>query len=175
MSTKTISTKDTAGTCGRSLCDPRLSRPHMRALDVAGRIHGIRKSLGLTQVQFSKRLGVTKVSVARYETGRIPRLKILKEIARLGGVTVTWLLDGGSPQEHQGRSQIDPREIRLTAPGHELLTFLQQKAPVITHLPAQSRRRFEERIRELVARAKRELDEYQKVLEGEPRRPEKRP
>jgi transcriptional regulator with XRE-family HTH domain len=146
----------------------------MRAFDVAGRIRRIRKSLGLTQAQFSKKLGVTKVSIARYEAGRVPRLKILREIARLGGVTVTWLLDGTSPQEYQSQVQLDPPEAGLTAPGHELLTFLRRKAPLITHLPAQSRRRFEERIRELVARAKRELDEYQKVLEGESRRPRKR-
>ena len=146
----------------------------MRALDVAGRIHGIRKGLGLTQAQFSKRLGVTKVSVARYEAGRVPRLKILKEIARLGGVTVTWLLDGASPQGHQSHLEAGPRITGLTAPGHELLTFLQQKAALMTHLPARSQRRFEERIRELVARAKRELDEYQKLLEGESRRPKKR-
>jgi transcriptional regulator with XRE-family HTH domain len=146
----------------------------MRALDVGGRIRGIRKNLGLTQAQFAKRLGVTKVSVARYEAGRVPRLNVLKEIARVGGVTVTWLLDGSSQQGHQRQLQAGPQETGLIEPGHDLLTFLQQKAPLMTHLPAQYRKRFEERIRELVARAKRELDEYQKVLEGESRRRRKR-
>src|SRR5215510_6893345 len=129
----------------------------MRALDVGGRVHGIRKHLGLTQAQFAKRLGVTKVSVARYEAGRVPRLRVLKEIARLGGVTVTWLLDGSPPEERPKQRQPDPMEIGLIEPGHDLLAFLQQKAPLVTHLPAQFRKRFEERIRELVARAKREL------------------
>ena len=146
----------------------------MRALDVGGRIHGIRKNLELTQTQFAKKLGVTKVSVARYEAGRVPRLKGLKDIAKLGGVTVTWLLDGSSPQGHQRQLQAGPLETGLIEPGHDLLTFLQQKAPLMTHLPAQYQRRFEERIRELVVRAKRELDEYQKVLEGESRRRRKR-
>jgi transcriptional regulator with XRE-family HTH domain len=146
----------------------------MRALDVGGRIHGIRKNLGLTQAQFAKRLGVTKVSVARYEAGRVPRLKLLREIARHGGVTVTWLLDGSNPQGHQRQLQPGPLQIGLIEPGHDLLAYLQQKAPLMTHLPAQFRRRFEERIRELVARAKRELDEYQKVLEGESQRRRKR-
>src|SRR5262245_51423070 len=125
----------------------------MRALDVGGRIRGIRKTLGFTQAQFAKRLGVTKVSVARYEAGRVPRLKVLKEISRLGEVTVTWLLDGSSPQGHQNQRQAGPVETGLMAPGHDLLTFLQRKAPLMSHLPAQFRRRFEERIRELVARA----------------------
>jgi transcriptional regulator with XRE-family HTH domain len=146
----------------------------MRALDVGGRIHGIRKHLGLTQAQFAKRLGVTKVSVARYEAGRVPRLKVLREIARLGGATVTWLLDGSSPQGHQRQPQPGPLETGLIEPGYDLLTFLQQKAPLMTHLPAQYRRLFEERIRELVARAKRELNEYQKVLEGASRGRRKR-
>src|SRR5438309_5629634 len=146
----------------------------MRALDVGGRIRGIRKNLGLTQAQFAKKLDVTKVSVARYEAGRIPRLKVLKEIARLGGATVTWLLDGSNPQGQQRQQQAGPLEIGVIEPGHDLLAFLQKKAPLMTNLPVQYRRRFEERIRELVARAKRELDEYQKVLEGESRRRRKR-
>ena len=146
----------------------------MRALDVGERIHGIRKHLGLTQAQFAKRLGVTKVSVARDEAGRVPRLKVLREIASLGGATVTWLLDGSSPQGHQRQPQPGPLETGLIEPGHDLLTFLQQKAPLMTRLPAPYRRRFEERIRELVARAKRELNEYQKVLEGASRGRRKR-
>ncbi len=146
----------------------------MRALDVGGRIHTVRKNLGLTQAHFAKRLGVTKVSVARYEAGRVPRLRVLREIARLGGVTVTWLLDGPSPQGHQRQLRVGHLETGLIEPGQDLLTFLQQKAPLMTHLPAQYQRRFEERIRELVVRAKRELDEYQKVLEGESRRRRKR-
>ena len=88
---------------------------------------------------------------------------------------MTWLLDGTNPQGHQSDLQTGPRITGLTAPGHELLTFLQEKAARMTHLPARSQRRFEERIRELVARAKRELDEYQKLLEGESRHPKKRP
>jgi transcriptional regulator with XRE-family HTH domain len=142
----------------------------MQALEVGGRVHGIRRNLGLTQAQFAKRLGVTKVSVARYEAGRVPRLTVLKEIARLGGVTVTWLLDGSRPEEDSKHPQPNSIEIGLIEPGHDLLAFLQQKAPLMTHLPAQFRKRFEERIRELVARAKRELDEYQQVLEGQFRR-----
>ncbi len=146
----------------------------MRALDVGGRIRGIRKHLELTQAELAQRLGVTKVSVARYEAGRVPRLRVLREIARLGGVTVTWLLDGSTPHVQQRQSQAGDPETVLVELGHDLLTFLRQKAPVVTSLPTQYRRRYEERIRELVARAKRELDEYQKVLEGESRRRRKK-
>src|SRR6266567_3724045 len=146
----------------------------MRALDVGGRIRGIRKHLELTQAELAQRLGVTKVSVARYGAGRVPRLSVLREIAILGGVTVTWLLGGSTPHVQQRQSQAGDPETVLVELGHGLLTFLRQKAPVVTSLPTQYRRRYEERIRELVARAKRELDEYQKVLEGESRRRRKK-
>src|SRR5713226_5949649 len=66
--------------------------PNMGASDVGGRIREIRRKLGLTQTQFGQRLGVIKISVARYEAGRIPRFRILEEIARIGNVTVAWLL-----------------------------------------------------------------------------------
>ena len=109
----------------------------MQASDVAGRIHEIRQTLGLTQSQFAQRLGVTKVSIARYEAGRIPRLKVLRDIAKQGDVTLAWLLEG-------------PRQ-----------DFAQRK-------------RYQERFHELVVRTKRELDEYQQVLEAELRiRPRK--
>src|SRR5262252_3303617 len=81
------------------------------------------KHLGLTQAQFAKRLGVTKVSVARYEAGRLPRLRVLKEIARLGEVTVTWLLDGSTPEERPKQRQPDPMEIGLIERGHDLCSL----------------------------------------------------
>src|SRR6266481_179438 len=66
----------------------------MRIPEVGKRIRQIRQRLGLTQAQFAQRLGVIKVSVARYEAGRVPRPKVLEEIARLGGETVIALLEG---------------------------------------------------------------------------------
>src|SRR6266446_4012546 len=78
----------------------------MRASDVGGRIRQIRQQMKLTQAQFAQRLGVTKVSVARYEAGRIPRMRVLEEIAKLGGVTMSSLLEAqdrpprvGSPED----------------------------------------------------------------------------
>jgi hypothetical protein len=69
----------------------------------------------------------------------------------------------------QREPQVGPLETRLADLAGDLLIFLQQKAPIMTNLPTRYRRRYEDRIRELVARARCELEEYQKVLEAESR------
>lgn len=143
----------------------------MRALDFGRRVRGVRQKLGLTQAQFAQRIGVTKVSIARYEAGRIPRFRLLTDIARIGGVTVTWLLEGSNPQAPQRQQQqVVFLESRLAELARDFLNFLQRKTPAVTKLPTQHRRRYEDRIREVVKRAIRELEEYERVLEAESRR-----
>ena len=139
----------------------------MPASDVAGRIHEIRQTLGLTQSQFAQRLGVTKVSIARYEAGRIPRLKVLRDIAKHGDVTLAWLLEGPHHDLAQREGQVRLPEVNLLGTARELLAFVQQRAAALKALPPQYRKRYQERFHELVLRTKRELDEYQKVLEAE--------
>lgn len=40
---------------------------------------------------------MTKVTISRYEAGRVPDVETLKNIADYGGVTVEWLLHGDRP------------------------------------------------------------------------------
>jgi transcriptional regulator with XRE-family HTH domain len=61
------------------------------------RIGQVRGRLALTQRQFGRRIGVRRNTVSLYERGRMPRSAVLDRIARLGGVSVEWLLHG-SPQ-----------------------------------------------------------------------------
>ena len=146
----------------------------MQASDVAGRIHEIRQTLGLTQSQFAQRLGVTKVSIARYEAGRIPRLRVLRDIAKHGDVTLAWLLEGPREDFAQREGRVRHQEANLLGTARDLLAFVQQRASALTALPPQHRERYQERFHELVLRTKRELDEYQQVLEAELRiRPRK--
>ena len=49
---------------------------------------------GLSQEEFGKIFGVTKVTISRYEAGRIPDAETLDKIANYGKVTVEWLLYG---------------------------------------------------------------------------------
>jgi transcriptional regulator with XRE-family HTH domain len=60
----------------------------------------LRKIRGkLSQGAFGKVLGVTKVTISRYEAGRIPDVKTLSIIANYGGVSVEWLLHGDKTAE----------------------------------------------------------------------------
>lgn len=72
------------------------------------RIRGIRKRLGLNQEQLGEKLGgVTKGSVSGYESGDTnPTPEALIELARLGGVSLDWLLTG----KEQGSGQAHPAE-----------------------------------------------------------------
>jgi transcriptional regulator with XRE-family HTH domain len=138
----------------------------MQDREVGKRIRQIRRKLGLTQLEFARRLGVTKGSVARYETGSIPRLRVLYEVAKLGGATGAWVLHGISGTDRK-MPLLGPLELNLTKPLAGLLGFLERKAPALANLPQPHRRRYEKRVSELISRIKRELDEYQTVLEME--------
>jgi transcriptional regulator with XRE-family HTH domain len=59
------------------------------------RIIAVRTRLGLAQRAFAARVGVSRNAVIRYEGGHgRPRADTLERIARLGGVSVDWLLRG---------------------------------------------------------------------------------
>ena len=137
----------------------------MQDLDLGTRIRRIRSKLGLTQAQFAKRLGVIRGSVARYEAGSIPRLRVLNEIAKPGDVTVAWLLQG-TEASNKRMSALGPRQLNLTEPLSAFLGFLERKSTALAPLPQQQRKQYEKRVNELLSRIKRELDEYQIVLEA---------
>ena len=147
----------------------------MRIPEVGKRIRQIRQRLGLTQAQFAQRLGVIKVSVARYEAGRVPRPKVLEEIARLGGVTVMALLQG--PVEGRALrafpSALTELEVSELLAG--LTGFLEGRALMINRLPRRYRNQYKERIRESLSKLERDLVEYQALLEVTGKRRRGRP
>jgi transcriptional regulator with XRE-family HTH domain len=60
------------------------------------RIAAVRNRLGLSQRAFAARLGGGRNVAIRWEGGyHRPSAARLRRIAKLGGVTVGWLLDGG--------------------------------------------------------------------------------
>ena len=135
----------------------------MQRTDVGRRIREVRGRLGKTQTEFGRALGVIKTSVARYERGRIPRLPILETIAKLGGVTVAWLLHGEgrtqapTPDESISRSQISRAARRL-------LSIVENQGACLPQLPPSQRRLFLERLEDLIERFERELGEYAMLL-----------
>ena len=79
------------GASPRSERGPSLKPP---ANEMGRKIRQIRSSLKLTQKELSVRLGVRQATVSRWEAGTdIPSHSSLEEIARLGGVSVSNLLD----------------------------------------------------------------------------------
>lgn len=142
----------------------------MRIPGVGKRIRQIRQRLGLTQSQFAQRLGVIKVSVARYEAGRVPRPKVLEEIARLGGVAVTSLLQ--EPEEERVKRALPSvlSDLGVSEVLSELVAFLEGRALIMNRRPRRSRNQYKERVRELISRMKRDLVEYQALLEASDQR-----
>ncbi len=59
------------------------------------RIKELRKTIGLTQDEFAKRIGLARSSVAKYEIGeREPNNAIILSICRIFNVNESWLRDG---------------------------------------------------------------------------------
>ncbi len=57
------------------------------------RIKALRTSLGLNQVEFGKKINVTKQSVCNWENGNIlPSIEMLKKIATVYAVSTDYLL-----------------------------------------------------------------------------------
>jgi transcriptional regulator with XRE-family HTH domain len=70
-----------------------------------GRIAAVRRRLGLSWPGFAARVSVTRNVVSRWDGGRHrPRGETLDRIAKLGGVSVEWLLDGG-PRERSAAGE----------------------------------------------------------------------
>lgn len=60
---------------------------------VGERIRAVRGNR--TQEKFAKAIGVRKQNyISRYERGRIPSPELLVRIAKMGGVSIDWLLTG---------------------------------------------------------------------------------
>ena len=134
----------------------------MQRVDVGGRIHSIRRRLALSQAGFAQRIGVTKVSVARYESGRVPRAEVLEKIAQLGRVSIAWVLTGDNESNIQTYTRFSPAVV-------DLLSLLEPdwSSKKWRGLSRRYRRRYEERARDVAIRAKRQLEEFRKFLEAE--------
>jgi len=64
-----------------------------RRKQFGARIKSMRKSLGLTQADLAKKIGVTKQAITTYETGiREPSFRNLIKLSRALNVTTDWLL-----------------------------------------------------------------------------------
>ena len=76
------------------------------------RIKELRKSLGLNQTEFGKRLGVTTSAISGYELGTItPSDAIIKSICREYGVNETWLRTGAGDMRRSRSREAELGEL----------------------------------------------------------------
>ncbi|MCF6178580.1 MAG: helix-turn-helix domain-containing protein [Geopsychrobacter sp.] len=72
--------------------------------DVGARIHSIRKSLGFSLSEFGDTLCLGKTAVHQYEKGMTsPNFEVAIKIAKMGDVSLDWLIAGKEPQQKKGR------------------------------------------------------------------------
>jgi len=113
-------------------------RLHMRAIEVGERIGQIREKLGLTQGEFAERLSVTRASVARYEAGRVPNLSLLRHMARLGKVSVGWILQEIPPQSPRRTQDENTSLPDIPEPVRNLIVFLRSEMVKLASLPKEA-------------------------------------
>jgi len=137
---------------------------------IGNQLRALRNNLGLTQQEFAEKLGITRLSVARYEAGRVPRLSVLRQIARLGGSTVGSLV-GLDTDARSSPPPTDTSTPEIPMSLVRLLRRLKRQIAVINALPSSVARQFyEERGKLILSRAIRDLSEYRALAEGQVRR-----
>jgi len=134
--------------------------------EVGSRIRQARHALGLSQHELGRRIGKTASAVSKYERGKINEVRVLTAIAEILGRPVDWLLYGAGA-ESTGRTTL--MSTPLAEAIRELVVLLLPEGSLERWqgLPARLRARYLDRIREITARVRRELDEYRKLLEAE--------
>jgi transcriptional regulator with XRE-family HTH domain len=86
------------------------------ATDVGRRIALLRHRLGLSQVAFARQAGISRNALVEYERGsRVPKSGALARIAKAGGSSVDWLLNGRVPRARPRKDpewEAAPRKLR---------------------------------------------------------------
>jgi transcriptional regulator with XRE-family HTH domain len=129
------------------------------------RLRVVRERLNLTQEALAREVGVTKVSVARYEAGRIPRAEVLDRIARLAGVTVSSLLRTDNLPRSGDRERKAPRPATPAVVARVLpLLDPDWNGEPWRQLSKEAQARYEKRVRKALDELKTALEEYRSLL-----------
>ena len=74
------------------------------------KIYYCRKKSGLSQEELAERLGVSRQSVSKWETGAaLPEIDKLTTLAAVFGVTTDWLLSDAEPEEESEREKTEEK------------------------------------------------------------------
>ena len=81
--------------------------------DFGGRIKMLREKRGMTQIELSKRLNITKSMVSAYETGvRKPSYEVLMQISLLFGASMDYLFANEYSSNIEEATRIDISDLR---------------------------------------------------------------
>ena len=109
----------------------------MKSISIADRLRDLRSRKGVSQDEASEACGISRIALARYETGaRSPRPEITVKLADYYGVTVDYLM---------GRDDIPaPQPAKPLPPPDSIQEYLAQLTP-------ENRAFIEEMARKLLA------------------------
>jgi repressor LexA len=115
----------------------------VRTADAKGFGTRLREAFGHAKnVEIARKLGVSESGVKNYLEGRIPSADMLVSISNLTNCAVDWLLTGEGPRFLNGIGGLGEGEIPVY--------FGAKEHEIIQKLAGQSKRTFEDEVRELV-------------------------
>jgi len=98
-------------------------------MDMSGRIKERRRAVGLSQKQLAERLGISDMTVRRWETtSRKPDSDLLPDLAVLLNTSINYLLLGTDDPAHTGTSSQKLADTPQTQAGQDLDALIKELA-----------------------------------------------
>lgn len=98
-------------------------------MDMSGRIKERRRAVGLSQKQLAERLGISDMTVRRWETtSRRPDSDLLPDLAALLNTSINYLLLGADDLAHTDASSQKSADTPQTQAGQDLDTLIKELA-----------------------------------------------
>lgn len=105
----------------RHILSNKMKKSHK---NIGERIKEVRKEMKMSQVEFSKILGITQDKLSKYENEKIkPPIKVLLEISRNFNVSLNWLLMGRGDKYLKKEEKFDEEIYKMA----ESLQILKEK------------------------------------------------
>lgn len=113
---------------------------HLQDFTVSAILRGLRARDGKTQEQVSEACGISKVALARYETGsRKPRIEIASRLAEYYGVSVDYILGRDDAQKPPAPS-INPHTYYAQKFGDETQSIVDHFLDLMASMPDEKSR-----------------------------------
>lgn len=101
----------------------------------ASRVRAVRKYVDLTQEEFGRRIGYSKIQICYVEKGKvIPSNQFLEKVASEFGINKCWIFTGSGnmeDQEHEKGQGLDDRLIRWLNKHPEVIQELRKRSGIM--------------------------------------------